>query len=253
MASSSSYTETPAATMRLAFPTPLEPSLGTPNLFILNDLLQYLCKCAQTHKSPISKKMNLLFVAINPTLYGQYSGGKTYPDADYPFPTKVAVVPYYSGCTDTNNRANVKVTHGMALKQCNDIINMNSALIDAFLDLVPVAFKQSYKQIQIKNSNSVFCEMFAWFVAKYGRTSVDTHKANRTAMPSQGFKLLVMHLFQGATPANLAKHPIPDDGIVNIGIHIIHLTGLFAEVYKAWITCSNNRANNMDFATFRLF
>jgi hypothetical protein len=59
--------------MRLAFPTPPKSSLGTPNLFFLNDLLQYLCKCAQTHKSPISKKMNLLYVAINPTLYGHYS------------------------------------------------------------------------------------------------------------------------------------------------------------------------------------
>jgi hypothetical protein len=143
MASSSSYTETPAATIRLAFPTPPESSLDTSNLFVLNNLLQYLCKCAQTHKSPISKKMNLLDVAINPTLYGHYSGGVAYPDADYPFPTKVADVPNYSGCTNTNNHANVKVTHSMALKQCNYIINMNSALIDAFLDLVPVAFKQS--------------------------------------------------------------------------------------------------------------
>jgi hypothetical protein len=141
MASSSSYAETLAATMRLAFPTPPELSLGTPNLFVLNNLLQYLCKCAQTHKSPISKKMNLLYVAINPTLYGHYSGGKAYPNWDYPFPTKVADVPNYSGCTDTNNRANVKVTHGMALKQFNNIINMNSPLIDAFLDFVPVAFK----------------------------------------------------------------------------------------------------------------
>ena len=85
MASSSSYMETPAATMRLAFPTPPKLSLGTPNLFVLNNLLQYLSKCAQTHKSPISKKMNLLYVAINPTLYGHYFGGKAYPDAVYPF------------------------------------------------------------------------------------------------------------------------------------------------------------------------
>jgi hypothetical protein len=116
MASSSSYVETLAATMCLAFPTPLELSLGTPNLSVLNNLLQYLCKCAQTHKSPISKKMNLLYVAINLTLYGHYSGSKAYPDADYPFPPKAVDVPHYSGCTDTNDCANVKVTHGMALK-----------------------------------------------------------------------------------------------------------------------------------------
>jgi hypothetical protein len=84
------------------------------------------------------------------------SGGKAYPGADYPFPTKVADVPNYSGCTNTNDRTNVKVTHGMALKQRNDVINMNSALIGTFLDLVPVAFKQSYEQIRMENPNSVF-------------------------------------------------------------------------------------------------
>ncbi len=91
--------------------------------------------------------MNLLYVAIDPTLYGHYSGSKAYPDADYPFPLKVADVPYYSGCTGTNDHAIIKVTHSMALKQCNNVINMNSALINAFLDFVPVAFKKSYKQI----------------------------------------------------------------------------------------------------------
>jgi hypothetical protein len=156
MVSSSSYAETPAATMHLAFPTPPKLGLGTPNLFVLNNLLQYLCKGAHTYKSPISKKMNFLCIVIDPTLYGHYSGSEAYPDADYPFPLKVMDVPNYSGCADTNDCTNLKVTHGTALKQCNNIINMNSAFINAFLDLVLVAFKQSYEQIQIENPNSIF-------------------------------------------------------------------------------------------------
>jgi hypothetical protein len=69
--------------------------------------------------------------------------------------------------------------------------------------------------------------MFAWFVAKYGCTSANDRKANCTAMalewhPSQGFKLLVAHLFWGATFANLAKHPIPNNDIVDINIHVIY-------------------------------
>jgi hypothetical protein len=158
--------------------------------------------------------MNLLYVAIDPAHYGHYFGGKAYPNADYLFPLEVTDVPNYSGCTNTNNHANVKVTHGMALKQCNDVINMNSALIDAFLKLAPVAFKQSYKQIQMENPKSIFCEMFAWFVAKCSHTSADNRKANHTVLslewhPSQGFKLLVVHLIWGATFANIANHPIP--------------------------------------------
>ena len=62
----------------------------------------------------------------------------------------------------------------------------------------------------------------------------DDNEANCTAMaleghPSQEFELLVARLFQGATFANLAKHPIPGDNIVDISICIIHQTGLFAE------------------------
>jgi hypothetical protein len=82
------------------------------------------------------------------------------------------------------------------LKQCNNVNNMNSTLIDAFLDLVPVAFKQSNKQIWMENPISVFCKMCAWFMAKNGRTSTDDCKANCTAMAlewhlSQGNELLV--------------------------------------------------------------
>jgi hypothetical protein len=110
----------------------------------------------------------------------------------------------------------------------------------------------------MENPNSVFCEMFAWFMAKYRSTSADDHEANCTAMalewhPSQGFELLVAHLFREATFANLAKHPIPDDDIVDIGIRVIHQTGYFVEEYKAWIMRGDNPTNNMDFATFRSF
>jgi hypothetical protein len=101
---------------------------------------------------------------------------------DYPFPLEIANVPNYSGCANTNNPANIKVTHSMALKRRNYIININSSLIDAFLDLVLVAFKQSYEQVWMENPNSIFCKMFAWFVTKYGHSLVDDCKANLTSM-----------------------------------------------------------------------
>ena len=159
---------------------------------------------------------------------------------------------------DTNARAAIKTTHGMAQKRCNDVVNMNTALIDAFLDLIPVAFRQSYEQIRMENPNSVFCEMFSWFVTKYGRTSAEDRAANRNAMglewhPLQGFELLVACLFRGATFANLARYPIPDADIVDIGIRVLHRTGLFAEEYKAWITRGDDATNSMDFAAFRTF
>jgi hypothetical protein len=46
----------------------------------------------------------------------------------------------------------------------------------------------------MENPSSVLCKMFAWFVVKYGCTSADDGKTNRTAMalewhPSQGLEL----------------------------------------------------------------
>ena len=87
------------------------------------------------------QKRNLLYVAIDPTLYAYYASGEAYPVNDYPFPPKVDDVPDYTGTVDSNERAAIKTTHAMAYKRQNDVINMNTALIDAFLDLIPVAFK----------------------------------------------------------------------------------------------------------------
>jgi hypothetical protein len=100
--------------------------------------------------------------------------------------------------------------------------------------------------------------MFGRFVMKYGCTSADNCKANHTAMAlewhlSQGFELLVERLLWGAMFANLTKHPLPNDDIVDIGICVFHCRGLFAEEYKAWITCGNNPTNTMDFPAFCTF
>ncbi len=244
--------------MSAAFPAPPEATLGTPTLFVLNDLLQYMCKCAQTHKSTISKKMNLLYVAVNPDLYKHYAGNKAYPVGCYPFPANVPNVPDYAGSINLNDCAARKCTHGMALKKCNDVVNMNAVLINAFLDLIPIAFKQAYKQKRMEDPNTIFREMFDWFVFKYGRTSAEDRKANRTVMasewhPSMSFELLAARLFRGATFANLAKYPINNDNIVDIGIRILHQTGLFSEEYKTWILRGNDAMKMNNFTAFRAF
>jgi hypothetical protein len=212
--------------MQAALPALLEATLGTPTLFVLNHLLQYMCKFAQTHKSTISKKMNLLYVAVNPNLYKHYAGNKAYPVDCYPFPANVLDVSNYAGSINSIDCATRKCTHGMVLKKRNNIINTNAVLINAFLDLILVAFKQAYKQKRMEDPNAVFHEMFDWFVFKYGRTLAEDREANCTVMASEwhqsSFELLAARLFRGATFANLAKCPINDDNIVDIGIRILH-------------------------------
>ncbi len=40
-------------------------------------------------QATISKKMNLLYVVVNPSLYTHYSAGEAYPHAIYPFPNNM--------------------------------------------------------------------------------------------------------------------------------------------------------------------
>ena len=235
------YAEMSSATMRSGFPTPPEPAFGAPNLFILNDLLQYVCKCVQPHKSTISKKMNLLYVMVDPGLCTHYSAGKAYPDDDYPFPDDVNEVPDFMACNNDNNHATAKITHTILLKTRNDVINMNTALIDTLLGLIPMSFKLLFEQEWMMDPNTVFCQCFDWFVNKYGRASAKDSETNLTAMaanlhPSMGFEVLTSHLFCGVTFASLSGHPITDEDTV----------GIFTEEYKTW-------TNAINFAAFELF
>jgi hypothetical protein len=253
-----SYAKTSSATMRAGFPTLPELRLGTPNLFILNDLLQYISKCAQTHKSTISKKMNQLYVAVDPALYTHYLAGKAYPTNQYPFPHDVDEVPNFTTCNNDNNRAAAKIMHAIALKTQNDVVNMNTALIDTLLSLIPTAFKILYKQEQMMDPKTVFRQCFDWFVVKYRCTLAEDCNTNRTAMaadwhPSMGFEVLTLRLFCGITFASLSRHPITNNDTVNIGVHVHNCTGLFAKEYKAWILCGDNASKANNFAAFKSF
>jgi hypothetical protein len=252
------YAETSSATMRAGFPTPPEPSLGAPNLFILNNLLQYICKCVQMHKSTIFKKMNLHYVAVDPGLYTHYSAGEVYPTNDYPFPTDVDEVPNFSACNNDNDRVTAKKAHAILLKTRNDVVNMNAALIDTLLSLIPMAFKLLYEQERMMDPDAVFRQCFDWFVTKYGRTSAEDRETNRTAMaanwhPSMGFEVLTSRLFRGVTFASLLGHPITDKDTVDISVCVLNCTGLFAKEYKTWILRGDDANKAIDFAAFKSF
>jgi hypothetical protein len=128
--------------MHAGFPTPPEPTLGALHLFILTNLLQYICKCTQTHKSTISKEMNLFYVKLDPSLYTHYSAGKAYPHAEYRFLDNIDEVPYFIACTN-NNAA--KITHAILIKTRSNVINMNAMLNKTLISLIPTTFKLIYE------------------------------------------------------------------------------------------------------------
>jgi hypothetical protein len=130
----STLTETSLADMKAGFPPAPEPIQGIPNLQSLIDLLFYMCRCSQMHRSPASVSMNLLFCAAPKDVYA-FLTKEAYPTAFAPFPLMVLDVPDFSTCNDKNKRATARSTHALAKKMQADIITMNIALADIFLEL----------------------------------------------------------------------------------------------------------------------
>ena len=127
---------------------------------------------------------------------------------------------------------------------------MNTVLIDTLLSLIPTAFKILFEQEQMIDPNTVFRQCFNWFVVKYGRTLAEDCKTNCTAMaanwhPSMGFEVLTLCLFRGVAFASLSRHPITDNDTIDISVHVLNRTGLFAKEYKAvdplWQRCQKNQ------------
>ncbi len=56
----------------------------------------------------------------------------------------------------TTNPLLRKNTHTILLKMQNNIINMNAALNDTLVSLIPTAFKLIYEQEPMMNPNAVF-------------------------------------------------------------------------------------------------
>jgi hypothetical protein len=71
--------------------------------------------------------------------------------------------------------------------------------------------------------------------------------------PSMGFKVLTSRLFRGVTFASLSGHPITNKDTVDIGVHVLNSTSIFAKEYKAWILRGNNASKTNDFAAFKSF
>jgi len=88
----------------------------------------------------------------------------------YPYPPRPLDVPNFAGANGGTARENIKIQHALEVKRYTDVQNMNTALIDTFLELMPPSAKIAYNDIRISNPNAVFREMFEWFLNKYGET-----------------------------------------------------------------------------------
>ena len=217
--------ETSLADMKAGFPFAPESIQGIPTLESLIELLFHMCQCAQTHCSPVSDNMNLLFFACPRFIYGFFAAD-AYPDALAPIPPAVENVTDYTNCSNKNDRATTCAKHALNRKTGADIITMNAALADVFLDAVLVGVRAAFQQRCLRKPNIVFVPMFKWLVQHYGTTTAEDRDANRQQMaadwhPGDGFNALTLRLFTCAAYTNATGYLIVDCNIVDIGICVI--------------------------------
>jgi hypothetical protein len=229
--------------MKAAFPTAPEPIQGIPTLASLINLMLHMCRCVQTHKTPASTRMNMLFCAASPGLYSFFTT-EAYPASFFSFPTEVDAVPDFSGCTANNAHEMLKLTHALACKTHADFVTMNAALSDVFLSQLPKSICETYEPIHMKQLNTVFLHMFDWFIGKYGKTTTKDREENQKRIaanwhPSDGFELLATRLFISALYASAASYPMEERNIINICLRIIKCCGMYSEEYKGWIAREN--------------
>ena len=101
--------------------------------------------------------MNLLLCACPRPIYGFFTAD-AYPDAFAPIPPVVDEVPDYANCTDKNDHATTRAKHALNKKTRADIITMNAALTDVFLDAVLVGVCTAFQQRRLHEPNIVFVE-----------------------------------------------------------------------------------------------
>ena len=98
----SALMETSLTSMKTAFPTAPKPVQGIPTFQSLIELMLHMCRCAQTHKTPASKDMNMLFCAAAPDLYAFFTK-EAYPMEFFPFPKEVEEVPDFKTAQTTTS------------------------------------------------------------------------------------------------------------------------------------------------------
>jgi hypothetical protein len=239
----SAQTETSLNDTEAASPPAPDPIKGIPTLQFMINLLFCMCCCAQTHRSPASKKMKLLFCPAKPDLYA-FLCFEAYPVTFSPFPPKVAKVPDYTVCTNDNKHMTLKETHALDKKTRSNIVTMNAAFIGVFLDNLSAPVCASFQTMWLQKPNIVFIALFDWFVNKYGKSTSEDCRKKQKGMatdwhPADGFENLVLCIFSSGFNASCASYPMVDHNIVNIGLRVIKQYGMYTEDYKAWIACKS--------------
>ena len=117
--------------------------------------------------------------------------------------------------------------------------SMNKALTERFLELMPAAQRQGYKDILIGDPNRRFEDTFAYFYDNYGQEDeikIENNKGKMKAEwhPRDGFEVLKQRIKDGMMYAAFSNKPISSDNALNMMMAVITRTRLFSTQYQEW-------------------
>ena len=115
--------------------------------------------------------------------------------------------------------------------------NMNKALTECFLELMPAAQRQGYKDILVGDPNRRFETTFAYFYDNYVQEDEIEIENNKDKMkaewhPRDGFEVLKQRIKDGMMYAAFANKPISPNDALNMMMVVITRTRLFATQYQ---------------------
>jgi hypothetical protein len=153
-------------------------------------------------------------------------------------------MPNFITCVNNNNHATVQAVHAHDKKTRADIVRMNTALANVFLEAMSSQVRAFFQQRCLHEPNIVFVDLFLWFVEQYGKMMAKDRKANCQCMapdwhPANGFNALILCLFTSTAYASSAGFKMNDVNIVDIGLRIIKQCRMYSKEYKAWIACKS--------------
>ena len=204
-------------------------------------VFRHLIECAQSTTTAYHY-LNFLFLVVPPSVWPVYSNG--------PRPTNPVHPGTNPGYIDGSVIENQMIKDQWAInkKYFEEDQNMNKALTERFLQLVPAAQRQGYKDILVGDPNRRFETTFAYFYDNYGQEDEIEIENNKDKMkadwhPRDGFEVLKQRIKDGMMYAAFANKSISPDDALNMMMVVITRTRLFATQYQEWHGRDPNEKN----------
>ena len=248
------YSPKSKADMMAGFPMSPGAIVGKPSARTLFDVLLHLIACSQSHRVEGNNGLNLLHIAVTGQMYQHFlplGGAGMEPNrAVDPGDT-----PVHAQGGDAAQRSNEKLAWERGKHVYAEENNMEAALIERLLQLIPDNYKKDFLSAYQREPNMTFQRAFRWFYNRYGEANETDREENRKAMDfewsiADDFPVIADRIDAASRFGTYADAPIPDQDLVDAGCRILLRSGQFANEYTEWI---GRAPNDKTWAHFKEF